>query len=139
MRPTPSQLTIAHPAWIDYVPWPEIRDHFIRWPSSIGHGDVQSFFASHTHINWPSTHGDMLCIDPTTESLALSDEFESWAKDINNWSLDSAVEEHYPTIATMAWVKINGQVDFQEDMQAFESLINDVWSPTLTATEKLTP
>lgn len=30
LRPTPSQLYEAHPCWIDYVPWPKIRDKLVE-------------------------------------------------------------------------------------------------------------
>jgi hypothetical protein len=81
----------------------------------------------------------MLCIDPNTDLIALSKEFENWAIDINNWSLDPAVEEQYPTIATMAWVKINGDMDFQEDMEAFQGLVNYAWDPTFSSAASASP
>ncbi|KAF2398589.1 hypothetical protein EJ06DRAFT_583278 [Trichodelitschia bisporula] len=39
LRPLPVQLSVEHPLWMDYVPWPELREAFIRNPDeAFGYG-----------------------------------------------------------------------------------------------------
>lgn len=89
-------------------------------PENFCRGDVLSPLARYTRINWPPNKDSMINLDPKTETLVLSDDFESWARDINNWSLDFVVVAKYPAFANRAWINGNGATGgFREDIRAF--------------------
>jgi len=102
MKPTPVQTMVPHPAWIDYVPWPEVREFFIKCPDVVGDSDIPALFARCMHINWASNN--MLHVSPATDTLVLNEEFERFTRDLNNWSLERSAAAQFPQISNMAWI-----------------------------------
>ncbi|KAF2495878.1 hypothetical protein BU16DRAFT_359558 [Lophium mytilinum] len=102
MRPTPTQIIVPHPAWIDMIPWPEIRDFFIRFADQSHGMEVLQTFVSSLSVNWNSLLSNVAVEIPNTNMLALSQSFEVYIRDLGNWSLDPAVLHVYPDLAGMA-------------------------------------
>ncbi|KAF2096146.1 hypothetical protein NA57DRAFT_59203 [Rhizodiscina lignyota] len=135
MKPTPSQIMISHPAWIDYIPWPEVRDYFITVPYVMDGKEILQLLMRHTHINWAHNMDSMVTFDPIKDTLLLSAKFEIWATDINNWSLDQAILSELPALANKAWIKaiVQGEDEaiqrdtlfFLDDMQTFRDAVDD--------------
>ncbi|KAF2666194.1 hypothetical protein BT63DRAFT_416597 [Microthyrium microscopicum] len=125
MIPTPCQVAISHPAWMDYIPWPEIRDHFIKLaPDVSSHTNIVSQLMQHTHLNWPHNQQDMVLINPLSGTLIIREDFEVWAKDINNWSLNSTILKHFPALEHKAWIKNHDRsISPEQDMDDFRDLI----------------
>ncbi|KAF2808511.1 uncharacterized protein BDZ99DRAFT_522054 [Mytilinidion resinicola] len=103
MRPTPSQIIVPHPAWIDLIPWPEIRDFFIRYADQSHGMEVLETFVSSLSVNWNLLLSDVAVLIPNTNMFALSQSFEVYIRNLDNWSLDPAVLHVYPDLAGMAW------------------------------------
>jgi hypothetical protein len=97
--------------------------------------DAIILLARHTRINWAQNKGSMITIDPITSTLLLSDGFEAWAMDINNWSLDRGILSELPAFADKAWIDVDDQSKdialqrdaqfFQDDMQFFRDVVDD--------------
>jgi hypothetical protein len=77
----------------------------------------------------------MITFNPTLDTLVFSTEFETWAADINNWSLDQAILSKLPALADKAWIKgpVQGKEEaierdaifFLDDMQSFRDMVDD--------------
>lgn len=103
LTPRPSQLFTPHPAWMDYVPWPKMRDLLIR-----DYRLVENFFddffvplTSTMSLNWPYAPMDTLISSSSNDSdeLMINPVFERHLRDIRNWSLGAPFAEAYPILA----------------------------------------
>lgn len=106
MAPRASQVLTAHPAWIDYLPWPKMRDTLVVHQQDYL---FENFFVPYTttlSLNWPyepakalltpSSNGDELMINPV---------FERHLRDLNNWSLGEAFAKAHPGLAPTCRIK----------------------------------
>ena len=107
MVPRVGQTVRAHPAWVDHLPWPGMRDRLVeefeRYP-------FEDFFVSFTKtlsLNWGGAGGDVLVRDEAGGDGGLgewrvSERFERHLGELGNWSLGREFEEAMPGLAGMA-------------------------------------
>lgn len=103
--PRASQLITPHPAWMDYVPWPRMRDRMI---AAYADYDFASWFPPYTSglsVNWPYEPTDALLATGDSDELTINPVFERHLRDLNNWSLSSAYEKAYPELGETARIK----------------------------------
>ena len=110
LTPRPSQLLTKHPAWIDYLPWPRMRDRLVM---SHQNYQFENWFVPFTEtisINWPYEATDCLLSTTTnSDDLLINPVFERHFRNLNNWSLGPAFAEAYPEMAETACIrKSNG-------------------------------
>ena len=107
MTPRASQILTPHPAWMDYLPWPAMRDRMI---SSCQDYDFSNWFIPYTttlSLNWPYEATDALLSTPETEELMINPVFESHLRNLNNWSLGPAFARAYPHLADTTRIKVD--------------------------------
>ncbi|GFF39074.1 probable GTP cyclohydrolase-2 [Aspergillus udagawae] len=105
LTPRPSQLLTPHPAWIDYLPWPRMRDRLV--------GSYQDYpfdqwfipFTRTLSVNWPYEATDCLLSTSDHEDLIINPVFERHLRNLNNWSLGPAFAEAHPQMAETARIK----------------------------------
>ncbi|OIW27572.1 hypothetical protein CONLIGDRAFT_619148 [Coniochaeta ligniaria NRRL 30616] len=102
--PRPSQLFTPHPAWMDHLPFPRMReklDHRQHNPA----GDnfpFENFFIPYTTtlcLNWPYEDIDVLLQSPDTEELMVNPVFERHLRRLENWTLGDAFAKAFPGLA----------------------------------------
>jgi hypothetical protein len=98
MQPRSSQLLLPHPAWMDYLPWPLLRDKVI-----LNHKDYpfDNWFIPFTTgftVNWP--YGPMDCLLSTSENEdpVINPVFEKHMRKLENWSVTSLFIETFPAL-----------------------------------------
>ena len=99
VTPRPSQLFTPHPAWIDHLPWPRMRDKMVYLYPNI---PFETFFIPYTttlSLNWPYEPTDTLISLPDKEELSINPVFERHLRDLNNWSLGPAFARAFPMLA----------------------------------------
>ncbi|KAJ9195519.1 hypothetical protein DTO021D3_5095 [Paecilomyces variotii] len=105
LTPRPSQLLTPHPAWVDYIPWPRLRDRLVMsWQSY----PFDEWFVPWTRtisVNWPYEATDCLLSSPDSEELLINPVFERHLRNLNNWSLGKEWADLYPGLADAARVK----------------------------------
>ncbi|KAI1781054.1 hypothetical protein F4818DRAFT_436245 [Hypoxylon cercidicola] len=103
-RPTPSQLAVPHPAWIDHLPFPRMREALAR---GCGRGDgvaeclFDHFFIPFTttvSLNWPYEPTDALLRSPDGADLLINPVFERHLRRLENWTLGDAFDEAFPRL-----------------------------------------
>lgn len=104
--PGPAQLFTPHPAWVDHLPFPRMREKLVR---DLGHGhtpaDVHPFdqfftpFTSALRVNWPYEDTDALLQSPDSNELMINPVFERHVRRLENWTLSDAFAAAFPGLA----------------------------------------
>lgn len=99
-RPTPAQLAVPHPAWIDHLPFPRMRDTLAR-EYNPGEFLFDNFFIPFTttiSLNWPYEPTDALLQTPDGGELLINPVFERHLRRLENWSLGEAFDRAMPRL-----------------------------------------
>lgn len=105
VTPRASQLITPHPAWIDYLPWPRMRDRMI---ASYQDYDFSNWFIPYTttlSVNWPYEATDTLLSTPDSDELIINPVFERHLRNLNNWTLGPAFARAYPGLVDTVRIK----------------------------------
>lgn len=87
LAPRPCQLLTLHPAWMDYLPWPWMRERLVK---SFHDFRFENWFVPFTQtlsINWPYEATDCLLSVNDSDDLLINPVFERHMRNIGNWSL----------------------------------------------------
>ncbi|KIY01477.1 uncharacterized protein Z520_03029 [Fonsecaea multimorphosa CBS 102226] len=104
-RPTPAQIFHPHPAWMDHIPWPRMRDRVVVNPQDY-HFDNWFFpFTSGLSVNWPYDPVDCLLSTSEKEEPVINPVFESHIRRLDNWSLGPSFAETFPNLADTARIQ----------------------------------
>jgi hypothetical protein len=108
--PRPSQLFTPHPAWIDHLPFPRMRDKLVRDHERSEYLFDNFFipFTSTLSLNWPYEPTDTLLASGDSEELMINPVFERHMRRLDNWSLGAAFEKSFPGLVDTYRVKIEG-------------------------------
>lgn len=100
MTPTPSQLATSHPAWIDHVPFPKMRDRLVRNynPQQYLFDNFFIPFTTTLSLSWPYEDTDTLLQNPDSEELLINPVFERHLRNLDNWKLGTAFAKAFPTL-----------------------------------------
>lgn len=106
VTPRPSQLFTPHPAWVDHLPWPRMRDRMVHLYPGIA---LENFFIPYTttlSLNWPYDPSDTLLSLPDSEELSINPVFERHLRDLNNWTLGPAFAKAFPMLVETTKIKV---------------------------------
>ena len=99
IRPTPMQLSVPHPVWVDYLPWPSIRDIIGANYHDYPFDDWFIPFTSSFSINWPYDDNETVLSKPGSDEMSVAPLFEQHLRKLNNWSVGPRVVNAFPTLA----------------------------------------
>ncbi|KAJ5578314.1 uncharacterized protein N7459_007278 [Penicillium hispanicum] len=105
LTPRPTQILQPHPAWMDYVPWPRMRDRLVT-----SHQDYpfENWFLTFTRgmsLNWPYEATDCLLSTGDSDELLINPVFERHMRNLSNWSLGPMFAECYPHLLDTTRIK----------------------------------
>lgn len=101
VRPSASQLYNAHPAWIDHLPFPAMRERLIRDYAPPDVFPFENFFVPFTttlSLNWPYEDTDTLLQSPDTDELMINPVFERHLRRFENWTIGDAFARAFPML-----------------------------------------
>ncbi|KAH7133378.1 hypothetical protein B0J13DRAFT_100451 [Dactylonectria estremocensis] len=101
IAPTPEQLTTPHPAWVDHIPFPPMRDRLCRDYTPVLYA-FENFFIPFTttlSLSWPYEDTDTLLQNPDGDELMINPVFERHLRNLDNWKLGNAFAKAFPTLA----------------------------------------
>lgn len=101
MLPGQAQLEVPHPAWIDHIPFPAMRERLVRIYGPRQY-DLDQFFIPYTatlQLSWPYEETDALLLLPDSEELVMNPVFERHLRNIDNWKLGRAFAASFPALA----------------------------------------
>ncbi|PMB63326.1 hypothetical protein BM221_007265 [Beauveria bassiana] len=93
MRPTQAQITIPHPKCLDFIPFPALRNYLCFNQHKDARHSVDLYLRSMRLVLPP---GKTLMIKTERGDVELNPEFEIFASDLRNWSMDSPWWENFP-------------------------------------------
>lgn len=110
VTPRPSQLFTPHPAWIDHVPWPRMRDKLVRDynPDEYLFDNFFIPFTTTMSVNWPYEPEDSLLASMEGEELVINPVFERHLRRLDNWSLGPAFAQAFPGLVDTFRLKVDG-------------------------------
>jgi hypothetical protein len=105
ITPRPAQLLTPHPAWMDYVLFPKIRDRIV-----LSHRDYpfENWFIPYSRTiccNWPYEATDCLLHDTELDEVVINPVFERHVRELSNWSLGPFFAEALPALADAAKIR----------------------------------
>lgn len=109
VRPGAAQLRHAHPAWVDHLPFPAMRERLVReYPAPDHVFPFEHFFVPFTttlSLNWPYEDTDTLLLqeaggggDGVTDELVINPVFERHLRRLENWTLGDAFARALPML-----------------------------------------
>lgn len=105
-RPQPSQIYISHPAWIDHLVFPLMREYLSKHynPTEFLFENFFIPFTTTLCLNWPYEDTDTLLQTPDGDELILNPVFERHMRRLENWTLGDAFHEAFPQLkGTYNW------------------------------------
>lgn len=93
-RPQHSQLSIPHPSWMDFPPWPKFRDKIIEHQDRYDNAEFHKDYASNLSINFP--HDPSRAVVLVEGQLRISECMARHLQDIENASMRKPFVEKYP-------------------------------------------
>jgi len=99
IRPTTKQLTIAHPVWLDHLPFPGMRDKLITDP--LAEDLFDNFFIPFTStisLNWPYEETDVFLQTSDGSEIMINPVFERHMRRGENWTLGDAFDKTFPQL-----------------------------------------
>ena len=107
MTPRPPQLFVPPPAWLDYLPWPRMRDKLVRLYPSFPFDEFFIPYTTTVSLNWPYDPQAVLVATPGSEELSINPSFENHLRDLSNWSLGPAFAKAHPVLADTTTIKVD--------------------------------
>lgn len=105
VRPTSAQLYTPHPIWIDYLPWPGLRDKLVACYPRFPFDNFFIPFTTTVSLNWPYGPMNTLSAKADSEELEINPVFEEHLRDLRNWSLGVAFAKAHPALADTVQIK----------------------------------
>ncbi|KAL8997390.1 MAG: hypothetical protein Q9169_003321 [Polycauliona sp. 2 TL-2023] len=103
VTPRASQLFTPHPAWVDHLPWPRMRDRMCELYREISLDDWFVPYTTTLSLNWRYEASDTLLSvgvvgggDNGGEELSINPVFERHLRDLGNWTLGPAFAKAFP-------------------------------------------
>ncbi|KAJ5167048.1 uncharacterized protein N7482_005829 [Penicillium canariense] len=96
IKPRPTQLLQPHPAWMDYVPWPHMRDRLVTSYQEYPFENWSIPFTRGMDVNWPYEATDCLLSAGDSDELLINPVFERHMRCLSNWSLGPLFAKTYP-------------------------------------------
>lgn len=98
LRPSLLQRTVPHPAWVDFVLFPEARDEMIRRQDGERFEEFRAVTGDSLSINWPFTDSGAVQESDDGQSLTLSPIFEAHIRNGKNWTVGPETARAFPYV-----------------------------------------
>lgn len=109
MRPTPAQIYTPHPAWIDHIPWPRMRDKLVANYTDYSFEHWFIPFTTDMSVNWPYEDSDCLISTSEKEETVINPAFERHLRRLENWSVGPSFAEAFPALVDTTRIKARGR------------------------------
>lgn len=100
-RPLQCQLYTPHPAWLDHLPFPRMREKLVQVCNQPEY-HFDNFFIPYTTtltLSWPYHDTDTLLQSPNSGELMINPVFERHLRNLDNWKLGEVFGRQLPALA----------------------------------------
>ena len=112
LTPRPSQIFTPHPAWMDNIPWPRMRDRIIHNSDDYKFDNWFVPFTTGLSVNWPYEEHDCLIITEGGGEPLLNPVFERHILRLENWSIGPQFVRAFPDLADTCLVRERNTTTF---------------------------
>lgn len=105
MRPTAAQIFNPHPAWIEHIPWPRMRDKLVANHQDYSFENWFIPYTSDLNVNWPYDQVDCLISTSEDKDPVINPVFERHVRRLENWSLGPVFAEAFPALVDTTRIK----------------------------------
>ncbi|KAH6632889.1 hypothetical protein C7974DRAFT_161959 [Boeremia exigua] len=98
LRPTVTQITVQHAAWIDNIPWPGVRDILIENPDDHPFDLFSQYYSHNISVNWPFDHMD--AVTDVDNNVVLHSIFEKHVSNLKNWTVSAEFHSRFPYMSS---------------------------------------
>ncbi|KAM5352826.1 hypothetical protein ACJ41O_005548 [Fusarium nematophilum] len=98
LRPTVTQITVPHAAWIDNIPWPGVRDILIENPDEYPFQLFSDYYSQNVTVNWKFDGLD--AVSNLDGEGVLHSIFEKHIRNLKNWTVSREFEARFPSMTT---------------------------------------
>jgi hypothetical protein len=96
-RPRPAQEKIQHPAVIDFLVWPGLRDRLVfEHQKYTKTGDLSAAFVENFHFDWPYTEREIFTYDENMNAFEVSNVFLQYVYDFKKWTMKPNFFKRFP-------------------------------------------
>ncbi|KAM7200508.1 AP-1-like transcription factor [Naviculisporaceae sp. PSN 640] len=101
-RPLPIQQSVSHPAWLDYIAFPDMRRAVItEWENNDRSFTIDEFFIPFTstlNLSWPYEETDTLLMSPDGSEVMINPVYERHMSRLSSWTLGEAYARTFPRL-----------------------------------------
>lgn len=95
--PSPVQRTIPHDQWVEFLPWPQLRDAVIRRPEVYSNNEFRHLYHTTLRLlNWAGGPSQALVPDYSSGAIFLTQHFINHVLTMSNWALEERFFRRYP-------------------------------------------
>ncbi|KAK4930620.1 hypothetical protein LTR28_011638 [Elasticomyces elasticus] len=94
-KPTPSQLFIPHPIWVDYLVFPGLRDICLSELALLDSIEWLAAFDASFSCNWPNSVEACMYVDGGTGSMHLNSMFEQHINQVENLTVGPEIAQFF--------------------------------------------
>lgn len=107
MLPSPAQLQRPHPPWMDFVPFPRMRDRLVCQfnPAECLFDDFFIPYTTTLRVGWPYDDTNTLLLVPSSDVVVINPVFERHLRNIDNWTLGDCFARAFPGLADTFRIK----------------------------------
>ncbi|KAJ9624514.1 hypothetical protein H2203_005249 [Taxawa tesnikishii (nom. ined.)] len=109
-KPTPLQQYVPHPAWIDFIPFPQLRDFFINHPDLATSPKWLPLLYQTFQCGWNFPIHDCICMDGTTRHTYLNPYFERHISEGSSFSVGGVLQQYIPQLGNLVPVRGEGAI-----------------------------
>ncbi|KAI8625768.1 hypothetical protein F5Y19DRAFT_479338 [Xylariaceae sp. FL1651] len=97
--PQPSQQTVPHPQWMDFILWPHLRSAVIGRQDIYDTAEFRHIYSSSLQLrHWPADITEALTVDFSNGSIYATAEFVEHIWDLRNWGMHENFMRRYPEL-----------------------------------------
>ncbi|KAI1343980.1 hypothetical protein F5Y15DRAFT_368659 [Xylariaceae sp. FL0016] len=122
VRPVASQFHTPHPAWVDHIPFPAMREKLTvdYNPTNFLFDNFFIPFTTTISVNWPYEDTDTLLQSPDGSELLINPVFERHLRRLDSWTLGDAFDKSFPLLRGTYKLKRDGSTRESLDERASE-------------------
>ncbi|KAF2669624.1 hypothetical protein BT63DRAFT_455604 [Microthyrium microscopicum] len=98
MEARPAVNMVEHPVLVDFLVWPDLRDHMLLSPSTYSPNKFAKFFSKSVRFLWSDSLNDIWTMDHNTGQYQFSAMFNDRFQDAHSWALSVDFFVHFPQL-----------------------------------------
>ncbi|GAM35565.1 hypothetical protein TCE0_017r03997 [Talaromyces pinophilus] len=97
-RPRPTQIAFPHDSFLDYFPWPGLRERLVVWGQPAITDDFWNLYIACCHFIWPFPNSEAYERNAESGRYRFSELYKACLEDLRSYTLDHRFFAKYPEV-----------------------------------------